>query len=339
MKFNAFHNLSGQFVKPYGDGFLLSSLGIFTTRPSDTQIISVDSIEDVQREVTLSQARYSSSMSAINFPKAANITVQAPLHVYSSTITSQDWQGKRASGENRQLTAEDVVTTHAVKHYLQARRDVEYQMAQSLLHNTVEATHLREGPTIDWTEFWGIEQPSITVKTGLGDNVITEMQNAVTKLKKALGGWSSSIAQIYLLASPSLFTAIQGNPTAYQAALFGATSNDIIFPTELGAYDRFNLGRVTVIQVDDPLYQIKEGTGFMLATFGNIVEGDLSPYMTYVTPASRHAEVASGPVYPSYHYVIRDPRFMNYEVVSELSQIQIPMRPDFVLKVTMDDAA
>ena len=30
---------------------------------------------------------------------------------------------------------------------------------------------------------------------------------------------------------------------------------------------------------------------------------------------------------------------MNYEVVSELSQIQIPMRPDFVLKITMDDAA
>ncbi|MGC5296053.1 hypothetical protein [Klebsiella pneumoniae] len=72
--------------------------------------------------------------------------------------------------------------------------------------------------------------------------------------------------------------------------------------------------------------------------FSNIVEGDLSPYMTYCTPASRHAEVANGPVYPSYHYVLRD-KFMNYEVVSELSQIQIPMRPDFVLKITMDGAA
>lgn len=338
MKLSDFTNLSGQFVKPYGDGFLLSSLGIFTARPSDTQIIALDTLEDVQREVTLSQARYGSSMSALNFPKAANITIQAPLHVYSSTVTSQDWQGKRAPGENRQLTAEEVVTNHAVKHYLQTRRDVEYAMAQSLLHNTVEATHLREGPTIDWTDFWGIEQPYTTVKTGVSANVITEMQNAVNKLKKALGGWSSSIKQIYLLASPSLFTAIQGNPTAYQAALFGATSNDIVFPTELGAYDRFNLGRVTVIQVDDPMYQIADGDGFMLATFSNIVEGDLSPYMTYQTPASRHAEVASGPVYPSYHYVLRD-KFMNYETVSELSQIQIPMRPDFVLKVTMDDAA
>ena len=28
----------------------------------------------------------------------------------------------------------------------------------------------------------------------------------------------------------------------------------------------------------------------------------LSPYMSYQTPASRHAEVAAGPVYPSYHY-------------------------------------
>lgn len=91
------------------------------------------------------------------------------------------------------------------------------------------------------------------------------------------------------------------------------------------------------MQVDDPLYGIADGEGYMLATFSNVVEGDLSPYMTYQTPASRHAKVANGPVYPSYHYVLRD-NFMNYEVVSELSQIQIPMRPDFVLKVTMDDA-
>jgi hypothetical protein len=232
----------------------------------------------------------------------------------------------------------DVVSNHSMKHYLQTRRDVEFQMAQSLLHNVTEATHLREGPTIHWDQFWGISQPSTTVKTGTSANVITEMQNAVTLLKKNLGGWSSSIKKIYLLASPSLFTAIQANPSAYQAALLGATSRDIIFPDTLGAYDRFNLGRVTVIQVDDPVYQIEEGTGFMLGTFSNIVEGDLSPYMTYQTPASRHAEVAAGPVYPSYHYVLRD-KFANYEVVSELSQIQIPMRPDFVLKITMDDAA
>lgn len=337
MKFNDFHNLSGQFVKPYGDGFLLSSLGIFTARPSDTQIISLDTLEDVQREVTKSVARYGSEMSGLNFPKPANMTVTAPLHVYSSTVTSQDWQGKRAPGENRQMTAEDVVSNHALRHYLQARRDVEFQMAQSLLHNTVEATHLREGPTIHWDQFWGINQPSTIVKTGTSANVITEMQNAVTLLKSKLGGWSSSIKQIYLLASPSLFTAIQGNSTAYQAALFGATSKDIIFPESLGAYDRFNLGRVTVIQVDDPIYQIEEGNGFMLATFSNIVEGDLSPYMTYQTPASRHAQVADGPVYPSYHYVLRD-KFMNYEVVSELSQISVPVRPDFVLKVTMDNS-
>jgi hypothetical protein len=48
------------------------------------------------------------------------------LHVYSSTITSQDWQGKRQPGTNRQMTAEDVVANHTVKHYLQTRRDVEY---------------------------------------------------------------------------------------------------------------------------------------------------------------------------------------------------------------------
>ena len=323
MKLSDFTNLSGQFVKPSGEGFLLSSLGIFTSRPSDTQIIALDTLEDVQREVTKSVARYGSEMSGLNFPKAANVTVQAPLHVYSSTITSQDWQGKRQPGTNRQMTAEDVVANHTLKHYLQTRRDVEYAMAQSLLHNTVEATHLREGPDLNWQTFWGINQPSAVVKTGISANVITEMQNAVTLLKKNLGGWSSSIKQVYLLASPSLFTAIQGNPTAYQAALFGATSRDIIFPDTLGAYDRYNIGRVTVVQVDDPLYGI---------------EGDLSPYMTYQTPASRHADVANGPVYPSYHYVLRD-KFMNYEVVSELSQIQIPMRPDFVLKITMDDAA
>jgi hypothetical protein len=55
-------------------------------------------LEDVQREVTKSVARYGSEMSGLNFPKAANVTVQAPLHVYSSTITSQDWQGKTSAG-------------------------------------------------------------------------------------------------------------------------------------------------------------------------------------------------------------------------------------------------
>ncbi len=32
MKLSDFTNLSGQFVKPSGEGFLLSSLGIFTSR-------------------------------------------------------------------------------------------------------------------------------------------------------------------------------------------------------------------------------------------------------------------------------------------------------------------
>jgi len=336
MKFE-FQNLSGQFIRPSGEGFLLSSLGIFTSRPNDSQIIALDTLEDAQREITQSVARWGSEMAAINFPKAQNITVQAPLHVYSSTVTSADWQGKRAPGENRQMTALDVVGNQALSHYLQARRDTEYALSQSLFHNTVEATHLREGPTIDWTSFWGVQQGHTTVKTGVGANVITEMQAAVTLLKKNLGGWASSIKQVYLLASPSLFMAIQGNPTAYQAALFGSSSKDILFPESLGAYDRYNIGRVTVVQVDDPLYKIADGDGFLLATFSNIVEGDLSPYMQFNTPASRHAEVTQGPVYPSYHYVLRD-RFMNYEVVSELSSIAVPMRPDFVVRVTNDAA-
>jgi len=316
MKFE-FQNLSGQFVKPTGEGFLLSSLGIFTSRPNDNQIIALDTLEDAQREITQSVARYGSEMAAINFPKAQNITVQAPLHVYSSTVTSADWQGKRAPGENRQMTALDVVGNQALSHYLQARRDTEHALSQGLFHNTVEATHLREGPTIDWTSFWGVQQGHTTVKTGVGANVITEMQAAVTLLKKNLGGWASSIKQVYLLASPSLFMAIQGK--------------------SLGAYDRYNIGRVTVVQVDDPLYKIADGDGYLLATFSNIVEGDLSPYMQFNTPASRHAEVAQGPVYPSYHYVLRD-KFMNYEVVSELSSIAVPMRPDFVVRVTNDAA-
>ena len=128
MKLSDFTNLSGQFVKPSGEGFLLSSLGIFTSRPSDTQIIALDTLEDVQREVTKSVARYGSEMSGLSFPRAANVTVTSPLHVYSSTITSQDWQGKRQPGTNRQMTAEDVVANHTVKHYLQTRRDVEYAM-------------------------------------------------------------------------------------------------------------------------------------------------------------------------------------------------------------------
>lgn len=62
MKLSDFTNLSGQFSTPYGEGVLLSSLGIFTSRPSDTQIIAIDTLEDVQREVTKSVARYGSEM-------------------------------------------------------------------------------------------------------------------------------------------------------------------------------------------------------------------------------------------------------------------------------------
>lgn len=76
MKLSDFTNLSGQFVEPCDEGPLLSSLGIFTSRLCDTQIIALDTL-------------------------------------------------------------------------------VEYAMVQSLLHNTVEATHLCEGPTIHWDQFWG----------------------------------------------------------------------------------------------------------------------------------------------------------------------------------------
>ena len=77
MKLSDFTNLSGQFVKPSGEGFLLSSLGIFTSRPSDTQIIALDTLEDVQREVTKSVARYGSEMSPLQYCEAGS----APWHI------------------------------------------------------------------------------------------------------------------------------------------------------------------------------------------------------------------------------------------------------------------
>ena len=95
MKLSDFTNLSGQFVKPSGEGYLLSSLGIFTSRPSDTQIIALDTLEDVQREVTKSVARYGSEMSAINFPKAANVTC-LQLNHYQPGLAGETSAGNKS---------------------------------------------------------------------------------------------------------------------------------------------------------------------------------------------------------------------------------------------------
>ena len=86
---------------------------------------------------------------------------------------------------------------------------------------------------LNWQTFWVLTSRLLWWKLA---SVPTSLLRAAERCHAAeenLGGWSSSIKAGFICwLSPESFTAIQGNRNRYiKAALFGATSRDIIFLT------------------------------------------------------------------------------------------------------------
>lgn len=327
-----FVDLSGAFIKSPLEGFLLQDLGLFHTKTNDNIIISVDTLDDSQRELTKAVARFGSDMSAINTPKAKNYSLPSILRVYSSTVTAQDIQGKRQVGTDLKQTIQNVVADKALRHHTQARRDREAILAKALFSNVVE----REGGvTLDYQEYWDdnntgeFSQSLVPVDASASANAIMSLNQAKQTLREKCGGWASNISGFYLFCGASAFWTLLSNPAVEQQQLYNNIGSDALFPPALhGAFEHFKLGNLTVICVTDPLYGIEGDDAYLVPRFANVMPDEIAPVMLFNCPCSRHLEFAvNSPVLAEYHYTIRD-AFTNVNVVGEMSQMPVIMRPD-----------
>ncbi|EKY5001815.1 major capsid protein [Citrobacter amalonaticus] len=327
-----FVDMSGVFVKSPLEGFLLQDLGLFHTKTNNNIFISVDTMDDSQRELTKAVARFGSDMSAINTPKAKNYSLPSILRVYSSTVTSQDVQGRRQPGTDLQQTIQNVVADKALRHHTQARRDREAILADALFRNVVQ----REGGvTLDYQDYWDQEdsgailQQTATIAAGVSDDAIMSINQTKQQLRLKCGGWASNIAGFYLFCGADAFWTLLSNPSIQQQQLYNNIGSDVLFPPALhGAFEHFKLGNLTVICVTDPLYQIDTTDAYLVPKFTNVLADEVAPVMLFNCPCSRHLEFAvNSPVLAEYHYTLRD-KFTNVEIFAEASQMPVIMRPD-----------
>lgn len=334
-----FVNMSGKFQEIPQTGYLLQDLGIFKTVTNDNITVTADRLDDSQKQLTKAVARFGTDLSSIYIPKASNYSIPTVLRHTASTVTAADWQGKRAPGEDRQMTAADVVFTHMRKHQQVAADDREQVLAECLFNNTV--TREDGENTLDYQAFWDVDsqgnqmtQQNFTLDAGPTGFAIASLEQAKTQLKSKMGGWRNRVQGYYLFAGIDLFYGIMQSPDVQQAVLYSKVGADAMFPATLSGYESFKLGNVTVILDDSDLHAgyIDSSIGFLVPRFGGVVEGSIAPFTMFNCPASRHMLAASGPVYGEYHYQYHD-EWMNTRVMCESSYAPVQFRPDWIMKL------
>lgn len=334
-----FIDMSGKFQEIPQNGYLLQDLAIFQTVPHDNINVSADRLDDSQSELTQAVARASMDMSPIHIPRAANYILPTVLRHTVSTVTTSDWQGKRAVGEDRPMTANDVVFNQMRKHQQQAHDDRERVLAQVLFANTVNREYGES--TIDYQEFWDADQNgnqmtqgTFTLDAGPTGYALASLEKAKTQLKSKMGGWRNRVSGYYMFCSASVFYGIMSSPDVMQAVLYSKIGTDAMFPASLSGYDNFRIGNVTVILDDSEFHAdyVSDGAAYLVPRFSGVVEGSIAPFTMFNCPASHNQKVAEGPAYGTFFYVFDDAYF-NKSVNCESSYLPVQFRPDWVLRV------
>ena len=233
----------------------------------------------------------------------------------------------------------DAVTAKGLAHYERFAATREKMFAESLFHHRViDMQYTQDGPILDWSDEFDIEQSTGTIYTGVAADPLESLSDEVSKMKRRAGGLASQLKGIYLFAGSNLFKKLRFNPSVRQLVQYGVLDPDgLVFNKEINpAFSYFVLDSVTVVEMSDTdFYGVGADQGYLVPVFDKPLSGQSGAWTNIVGPTSRNLELAFADVVDFRIYSSTD-AYKNITLSSEFSMLPVAFRPDLVTAITND---
>lgn len=318
---------------------ILTNLNIFQREVTDQFKTSLDILNAQADTIAPAANRFSSEWGSTPKPKAANHLIELPLFPTQDVITAADVQPFRKIGSPLQASVLDAVTAKGLAHYERFAATKEKMFAESLFrHRVIDMQYTQDGPILDWSDEFGIEQSTGTIYTGVAADPLESLSDEVSKMKRRAGGLASQLKGIYLFAGSNLFQKLRFNPAVRQLVQYGVLDpQGLVFNREINpAFSYFVLDSVTVVEMSDTdFYGIGADQGYLLPVFDKPLSGQSGAWTNIVGPTSRNLELAFADVVDFRIYSNTD-AYKNITLSSEFSMLPVTFRPDLVTAITND---
>ena len=318
---------------------ILTNLGIFQRDTTDQFKTSLDILAQMGDSVAPAGMRFGSQWGSTPKASASNHLIELPLFPTQDIITAADVQPYRKAGSPLQASVLDAVTAKGLAHYERFAATREKMFAESLFrHRVIDMQYTQDGPTLDWSNEFGIEQSTGTIYTGVAADPLESLSDEVSKMKRRAGGLASQLKGIYLFAGSNLFKKLRFNPSVRQLVQYGVLDPDgLVFNREINpAFSYFVLDSVTVVEMSDTdFYGVGADQGYLVPVFDKPLSGQSGAWTNIVGPTSRNLELAFADVVDFRIYSNTD-AYKNITLSSEFSMLPVAFRPDLCTAITND---
>ncbi|MFL9592810.1 major capsid protein [Aeromonas schubertii] len=313
---------------------LLQALGMFQFEAVDQSRVNFDYLINNKQSTVEAVARYGSEFKSSSKSKASLHQFEIPHFALMDSVTSEDWQGKRAPGQNRPMDAGDVVAQYLVNHYDMFEDTIEQYMADALFRGIQNAPYTQELVINQQVEF-GLNQQTQNIDwSSSATDVDSATDDILIKIKTALGDKVRYMDKVVCVAGPQYFKAVKANAKVREAFTFVKPyePENIIhnFYEVLPGVQYFDYNGIMFVMTTDTLH----GVGTNEAYYFPKMRKESGVFKHFGGPASRHADMAMKGGSRYHQYQLKDPKWGNLEVVGEMGIIAVNHLPNIVVKST-----
>lgn len=313
---------------------LLQSFGMFDFEAVDQSRVNFDYLLTNKQSSLDSVNRYGSEFKSSSKSKASLHQFEVPHFAMMDTVTPEDWQGKRAPGENRPMIAQDCIAQYLVNHYESMNDTIEKYMADALFRSVQHAPYTQES-IIDLQSEFGLNIQTLNCDWSSAATDVDGFTDEVQiKIKTALGDKVRSMSKIVAVCGPTYFKSVKANPKVREAYSFVAPYNpqNIIhnYQEVMPGLQYFEYNGVMFVLTTDPLHAVGTNEAF----FFPVMKQGSGLYKHFGGPASRHGDMAMKGGQRFFQYQLKDDHWANYEVVGEMGIVAVNHLPNVVIKST-----
>ncbi|CAI2789917.1 Uncharacterised protein [Serratia grimesii] len=328
-------DLISPFVSAPTTGNLLQDLGVFSRDESKTPSVQVDYLLGEQSKLLEYTERFGTDYNVTDRQRGKNFSVQIPHTTTSGRITSEDWQGHRKFGTNREEAKLELIAAEAAKQHESYLRSKEARLATALFENKVLDPHTNDG-LIDFTDVFGFQQGAAAITTGQLDNPLEQIDNAKRSIRRKMGAFTKTTSGFVALVDDELFAKVKWHSQTLALIQHNMISPNFLFNNKeiYPGYEMFTVNGITFVQNSNTdITAIRDGEGFLFPIIKPTAIS-ASPFVNIAGPASRNFDLAGSGIMDFYSYAIAD-KLGNPEIFSEFSHLPICYRSDFVTKLTL----
>lgn len=313
---------------------LLQALGMFQFEAVDQSRVNFDYLINNKQATVEAVARYGSEFKSSSKSKASLHQFEIPHFALMDSVTPEDWQGKRAPGQNRPMDAGDVVAQYLVNHYDMFEDTIEKYMADALFRGIQNAPYTQES-VIDLQVEFGLNQQTQNIDwSSSATDVDAATDDIQIKIKTALGDKVRYMDKVVCICGPQYFKAVKSNAKVREAFTFVKPyePENIIhnFYEVLPGVQYFDYNGIMFVMTTDVLH----GVGTNEAYYFPKMRKESGVFKHFGGPASRHADMAMKGGSRYHQYQLKDPKWGNLEVVGEMGIVAVNHLPNIVVKST-----